>query len=176
MLFVRNYTHFNTFREHINELDHFVRTVASVFMEHRDFGSWARKYKRSDLAHESSLLNHLLNVIKSFIQLVQVIIEVHSLQRYIYFEHLYTNFSVGVIHITKWNATQIRWWENIISRFMSFVATQTSNTHKLNVSVAPLTYICSKNQIPKWSGRVFNIKGQPFLQIVRTFAARGSGV
>ena len=38
MLFVRNYTNFKTFREHINELDHFVRIVASVFMEHRDVG------------------------------------------------------------------------------------------------------------------------------------------
>jgi len=59
---------------------------------------------------------------------------------------------------------------------MSFVATHASNTHKLNVSVAPLTYICSKNQNPKWSGRVFNITGQPSLQIVPNFAARGSGV
>jgi len=61
---------------------------------------------------------------------------------------------------------------------MSFVATHASNTHKLNVSVAPLKYICSKNQIRKWRGRykVFNITGQPFLQIVPTFAARGSGV
>jgi len=153
-----------------------VRTVASVFKEHRGSGGWARKYKRSDLANASLLLNHLLNVIKGFIQLAQVIIEVHSLQRYIYFEHLYTNFSVGAIHNTTWNATKLRWWANIISLFMSFVATHASNTHKLNVSVAPLTYICSKNQIPKWCGRVFNIKGQPSLQIVPTFAARVSGV
>jgi len=61
---------------------------------------------------------------------------------------------------------------------MSFVGTHASNTHKLNVSVAPLTYICSKNQIPKWCGRdkIFNITGQPSLQIVPNFAARGSGV
>jgi len=61
---------------------------------------------------------------------------------------------------------------------MSFVATLESNTHKLNVPVAPLTQICSENQIPKWRGRdkVYNITGQPSLQIVPTFAARGSGV
>jgi len=46
MLFVRNYPNLKTFREHINELDHFVRTVASGFMEHRDVGGWTRKYKR----------------------------------------------------------------------------------------------------------------------------------
>jgi len=32
MLFVRNYMNFKSFREHINELDHFVRMVASVFV------------------------------------------------------------------------------------------------------------------------------------------------
>jgi len=74
MLFVRHYTNFKTFREHISELDHFVRTVASGFMEHTDVGGWVRKYKRYDLAHASTLLNYLLNVIKSFIQLPQVII------------------------------------------------------------------------------------------------------
>jgi hypothetical protein len=40
-------------------------------------------YKRFDVAHESSLLKYLFNVIKRFIQLAQVIIEVHFLQRYI---------------------------------------------------------------------------------------------
>jgi len=99
MLFVLNYTNFKTFREHINELDHFVRMVASVFMEHRDVGCLARKYKRFNLAHASSLLNNLLNVIKSFIQLAQVIIVIHFLQRYILFELLYLNFSVSVFHI-----------------------------------------------------------------------------
>jgi len=74
MLFVRNYTNFMTFREHINELDHFVRTVASGFMEHRYAGGWARQYKRYDMAHASSLLKYLLNDIKRFIQLAQVII------------------------------------------------------------------------------------------------------
>jgi len=176
MLFVRNYTNFKALREHINELDHFVRIVASGFMEHRAVGGWAGKYKRFDLAHTSSLLNFLLNVIKWFIQLAQVIIGVKFLQRYIEFDLLYTNFSVGTFHITIWNATQLRWWANIIILYMSFVATHASNTHKLNVSVAPLTYICSKNVIPKWHGRVFNITGQPSLQIVPTFAARGSGV
>jgi len=43
MLFVRNYTNFKTFREHINDLDHFVWSVASGFMEHRYAGGWARK-------------------------------------------------------------------------------------------------------------------------------------
>jgi len=38
MLFVRNSTNFKTLREHINEFDHFVRIVASGFMEHRDVG------------------------------------------------------------------------------------------------------------------------------------------
>jgi len=176
MLFVRNYTNFKTFREQINELDHFVRIVATVFMGHRAVGGWAGKYKRFDLAHASSLLNYMLNVIKRFIQLAQVIIGVYFLQSYIEFELLCTNFSVGAFHITIWNATQIRWWANIISLFMLFVATHASNRHKLNVSVGPLTYICSKNVIPKWHGRVFNITGQHSLQIVPTFAARGSGV
>ena len=46
---------------------------------------------------------------------------------------------------------------------MWFVSTHAFNTHKLIVAVAPLTLICSKNQIPKWRGRgkVFNITGQP---------------
>jgi len=83
MLFVRNYTNFKTFREQINELDHFVRIVASGFMEHRAIGGSAGKYKRIDLAHASSLLNYLLNVIKRFIQLAQVLISVYFLKRYI---------------------------------------------------------------------------------------------
>jgi len=50
MPFFPNYTNFKTFPEQINEFDHFVRMVASVFMEHRYVGSWARKYKRFDVA------------------------------------------------------------------------------------------------------------------------------
>jgi len=57
--------------------------VASVFMEQRDVGGLARKYKRFNLAHAKSLLNYLLKVIKSFIQLAHLIICVHFLQRYI---------------------------------------------------------------------------------------------
>jgi len=64
MLFVRNYMNLKTFREHINELDHFVRMVASVFVEHRYVGGWARKYKRFDVVHESSLLSYMSKVIK----------------------------------------------------------------------------------------------------------------
>jgi len=36
--FVGNYTNFKIFLEQINEFDHFVRMVASVFMEHRYAG------------------------------------------------------------------------------------------------------------------------------------------
>ena len=79
------------------------------------------------------------NVIKRFNQLAKVIIGVNFLPRFIYFELLYTNFTVGVFHITIGSAAQILRWANIISLFMSFVATHASNTHKLNVSVAPLT-------------------------------------
>ena len=79
------------------------------------------------------------NVIKCFIQLAKVIIGVNFMPRFIYFELLYTNFSVGVFHITIGSAAQIMRWANIISLFMSFVSTHASNTHKLNVSVAPLT-------------------------------------
>ena len=78
------------------------------------------------------------NVVKRFIQLAKVIIGVNFLPRFIYFELLYTNFSVGVFHITIGSAAQILRWANIVSLFMSFVATHDSNTHKLNVSVAPL--------------------------------------
>ena len=38
LLFVRNYTNFKTFLEHVNEVDHFVRMVISVFMENRYVG------------------------------------------------------------------------------------------------------------------------------------------
>ena len=34
LLFVRNYTNFKAIREHINDLDHFVLSMASGFMEH----------------------------------------------------------------------------------------------------------------------------------------------
>jgi len=34
LLFVRNYTNFKTFREQKNQLDNFVRMVASFFIEH----------------------------------------------------------------------------------------------------------------------------------------------
>ena len=139
MLFFRNYMNFKTFRKHIYELDHFVRMVASVIVEHRYVRCWARQYKREDEVHESSVLSYVSNVIKRFIQLAKVITGVNFLPRHIYFEILYTNFSVGVFHITIWSAAHILRWANIISLFMSFVATHASNTHKLNVSVAPLT-------------------------------------
>jgi len=38
-----------TFREEIYEFGHFVRMVASVFIEHRSAWGWARKW--FDLAH-----------------------------------------------------------------------------------------------------------------------------
>jgi len=61
---------------------------------------------------------------------------------------------------------------------MWYVATHALNTHELIVSVALLSLICSKKQIPKWRRRCkfFSITGQPFRQIVPTFAARSSGV
>jgi len=43
--------------------------VASVFIEHRSAGGWARKYKWFDLANVSTLLSYLWNVIKRFIHL-----------------------------------------------------------------------------------------------------------
>jgi len=43
--------------------------VASVFIEHRSAGGWARKYQWFDLAHVSTLLSYLSNVIIRFIQL-----------------------------------------------------------------------------------------------------------
>jgi len=52
------------------------------------------------MAHASSLLSCMSNVMKRFIQLAQVIIGDHSLQRYIYVELLDRNFSVGAFHIT----------------------------------------------------------------------------
>ena len=57
-----------------------VRMVASVFVEHRYVGCWARKYKRFDEVHESSLLNYVSNVIKRFIQLATLIIGVNFCQ------------------------------------------------------------------------------------------------
>jgi hypothetical protein len=61
--------------EHINENDHFVRKVVTVFMENRYVGVWARKYKRIDVTHASTLLRYLSKVLKRFIQLAKVIIE-----------------------------------------------------------------------------------------------------
>jgi len=49
LLFFRNYTNFMTFREEIYEFVHFVRMVASAFIEHRSAGGWARKYQWFDL-------------------------------------------------------------------------------------------------------------------------------
>ena len=97
MLFVRNYMNFKTFREHIYDLDHFVRMLALVFVEHRHV---VRKNKRFDEVQEPSLLSYVSNVIERFIQLAKLIIGVNFLPRFIYFELLYTNFSVGVFHIT----------------------------------------------------------------------------
>ena len=54
------------------------------------------KVQRLDEVHESSLLSYVSNVIKRFIQLAEVIIGVNFLTRFIYFEILYRNFSVGV--------------------------------------------------------------------------------
>jgi len=47
--------------------------VASVFIEHRSAGGWARKYKRFYFANLSTLLSYLSKVIKRFIQLAYVI-------------------------------------------------------------------------------------------------------
>jgi len=58
-----------TFREEIYEIHHFVRMVASVFIEHRSARYWAPKYQWFDLAHVSKLLSYLSNVIKRIIQL-----------------------------------------------------------------------------------------------------------
>jgi len=51
--------------------------VASFFLEHRYVGGCARKYKGFDVAHASSLLSYLSNVIKRHKALV--IIGVHFL-------------------------------------------------------------------------------------------------
>ena len=69
-------------------------------------------------------------------------------------------------------------WANIITLLMWFVATYALNTDKLNVYVAPLKLIYSKNQIRKWcgKGKVFNITALHSRQIVATFATRISGV
>jgi len=69
-----------TFREQINEFGHIVRMVSSVFIEHRSAGRWARKYQWFDLAHISTLLTYLSNVIKRFIELAHVIIGVQFQQ------------------------------------------------------------------------------------------------
>ena len=58
------------------------------------------KVQRFDEVHESLILSYVSNVIKRFVQLAKVIIGVNFLSRFIYFEHLYTNFSVGLFHIT----------------------------------------------------------------------------
>jgi len=58
-----------TFREEIYEFDHFVRLVASVYIELRSAGGWTRQYHWLDLAHVSTLLSYMSNVVKRFIQL-----------------------------------------------------------------------------------------------------------
>ena len=88
-LFVRNYTIFMTFREQINEFDYSMRMLASIFIQ-QSFR--ARKYQSFDVAHASTLLSYLSNVIKGFIQLAQVIIGVHFLQRQNFVERQYTIF------------------------------------------------------------------------------------
>jgi len=70
-----------TFREQINKFDYFVGMLASVFIQHRYAGVCARKYKSFDVAHASTLLNYMSNVVKGFIQLAHVIIGVHFLHR-----------------------------------------------------------------------------------------------
>jgi len=52
-------------------------------MEHGYVGCRTRKYKQIEVAHASTLLSYLSNVIKWFIQLAQVIICVHFLQIYL---------------------------------------------------------------------------------------------
>jgi len=58
-----------TIGEEIYEFDYFVWMVASVSIEHRSAGGWARKYQWFYLTHVSTLLSYLSNVIKRFIQL-----------------------------------------------------------------------------------------------------------
>ena len=70
-----------TFREQINEFDHFVRMVASVFTEHRSAEGWARKYQWFDLAHVLTLLSYLSNVKKRFIELAHAVIRIQFQQK-----------------------------------------------------------------------------------------------
>jgi len=70
-----------TFREKINEFDHFLRMVSSVFIQHRSNAVWVPKYQWFDLAHVSTLLSYLSNVIMRFIQLAQLVIRVQFLQK-----------------------------------------------------------------------------------------------
>jgi len=72
-----------TYREEIYEFDHFVRMVASNFIEHRSAGRWAPKYQWLNLAYVLTLLSYWSNVIERFIQLAYVIIGVQFLQWYI---------------------------------------------------------------------------------------------
>jgi len=58
-----------------------VRKVVLVLIEHRSAGGWARKYQWFDLAHVSTLLSYLSNVIKRLFHLAQIIIGVQFLQR-----------------------------------------------------------------------------------------------
>jgi len=58
-----------TFQEEIYEFGHFVHLLASVFIERRSAGVWARKYQWFDLAHVSTQLSYLSKVIKRLIQL-----------------------------------------------------------------------------------------------------------
>ena len=78
------------------------------------------------------------NVIKRFIQLAKVIIGVNFLPRCIYFELIHEFVSGRISYYDMMCSIDIA-MGNIISLFMSFVGTHASNTHKLNVSVAPLT-------------------------------------
>jgi len=71
------------------------------------------------------------NVIKRFIQFTRLIIGVRSLQR----SSSYTGISQLAHFILRYE-TQHRKHDG---RTWSFGATHASNTHKLNVSVAPLT-------------------------------------
>ena len=74
------------------------------------------------------------NVIKRFIQFTRVIIGVRSFQRYIK-SSSYTGISQLAHYILRYE-TQHRKHNG---RTTSFGAIHASNTHKLNVSVAPLT-------------------------------------
>jgi len=69
------------FREHTNEFDHFVRMVSSVFIQPRSDAGWERKYQWFDMAHVSTLLSYLTNIIKRFIQVAEAVIRVQFLQK-----------------------------------------------------------------------------------------------